>query len=393
MAGEIKSNTLSVEALDACRSVFERDLRRLTRQLHIVRPRVQTYRRFRDVAGWTTLGSMLLVAVISWLATKTGSGSQPNPIGQYVSYLWSVLFMLWVVLFFVHRRAGNRRLWIRRDRDRLQLDLANVSSVAGWERLLLNKRIREEQDARDRSLWKAFILLAVCCTFVASGVAAYFTPAALLLVNGQASSLIGPREQLATAIGLQIYTVGFAIWMLHHFLRVRTLQREIDALKIDYELKLYPAITTAESRADKLFRLNQAELAKYYKSNLRQNRQAFAAGMLCISAGVLIAYFTISQVGEWGKPGLDLTAKIFAAAIGLVGTLMTNVVAAIFLRMHTSVNRSLDKFHGRLVESSQMFLANLIATGIPDDSSRTGALSNIVLGLSGNTSAGNKSPG
>jgi len=49
---------------------------------------------------------------------------------------------------------------------------------------------------------------------------------------------------------------------------------------------------------------------------------------------------------------------------------MTNVVAAIYLQMHSKASEALGQFHERLVRTNQMFLANVLASRVSDDKQR-----------------------
>jgi hypothetical protein len=49
---------------------------------------------------------------------------------------------------------------------------------------------------------------------------------------------------------------------------------------------------------------------------------------------------------------------------------MINVVAAIVLRVHTSVSANVNAFHERLVRTHEAFLANVMATEIEDPARR-----------------------
>jgi|SRR6266852_8815743 len=76
------------------------------------------------------------------------------------------------------------------------------------------------------------------------------------------------------------------------------------------------------------------------------------------------------------KSGI-LAEKIIVACIGGVGAILTNFIAAIYLRMHSTASESLNVFHSKLVESQELLLSNLLASGIEDDQKRWDTLAEI----------------
>jgi hypothetical protein len=51
-------------------------------------------------------------------------------------------------------------------------------------------------------------------------------------------------------------------------------------------------------------------------------------------------------------------AKITTAALGAVGALLTNYVAAIYLKMNAAASENLASFHAKLAETHQLMLGN-----------------------------------
>jgi hypothetical protein len=56
--------------------------------------------------------------------------------------------------------------------------------------------------------------------------------------------------------------------------------------------------------------------------------------------------------------------------IGAVGAILTNFVAAIYLRMNAATSENLAAFHSRLVETHELMLGNLLASRIDNDGQR-----------------------
>jgi hypothetical protein len=145
------------------------------------------------------------------------------------------------------------------------------------------------------------------------------------------------------------------------------LQFEIDLLK-------YP-VQNWEIRAEKTLLQNDKRLRRYYDQNLGENNKLFYVGILCIILGTAILGATLYTVYALSAASMD--AKIIVASLGAVGSLLTNYVAAIYLKLHAAASRNLGTFHGRLVDTHQVLLASMIASRIDDDAKRWGTYANV----------------
>jgi hypothetical protein len=112
--------------------------------------------------------------------------------------------------------------------------------------------------------------------------------------------------------------------------------------------------------------------------NLNHSRRVFVLGVWCITAGVAVVFGTlyILNVKSTGS-----TAQITTAALGGIGAILTNFVAAIYLKMNASASDNLVSFHGRLVGTHQLMLGNLLASRIDDDKMRWDTLAKLALRL------------
>ena len=63
--------------------------------------------------------------------------------------------------------------------------------------------------------------------------------------------------------------------------------------------------------------------------------------------------------------------------MGAIGSILSNFVAVIYLRMHAAASTSLDAFHRRLVASEGLLLGNLIASRINNDEKRWATFSQL----------------
>jgi len=69
------------------------------------------------------------------------------------------------------------------------------------------------------------------------------------------------------------------------------------------------------------------------------------------------------------------------AITGAASTIMVNVVAAIIIAMQRSVGRDLNDFHRRLVATSDIFLANVIAARLPEAPLKQDTLARMALAM------------
>jgi hypothetical protein len=152
-----------------------------------------------------------------------------------------------------------------------------------------------------------------------------------------------------------------------------------DLGQIEFQIDLFSQkFSEEELKAEKLLRLNDFQLRRYYELNLNQNRWVFKLGTGCIAAGVFIIVATLYALQNM-PPKEDLALKIVTAVLGGVGAILTNYIAAIYLKMSASASDNLASFHGRLVETHQLMLANLLIARIGNPVLRWDTLSKLAI--------------
>lgn len=164
--------------------------------------------------------------------------------------------------------------------------------------------------------------------------------------------------------------------------RLRTVEEEIQDIEFETDLLRLKA-TPEESRAEKLLRMNQLQLRRYYDLNLSQNSWIFGVGIVCILLGAGITGVTVYLLTSPGSAALELEEKVVLGLLGAVGTILTDYVAAIYLKMHSTTSESLNTFHSKLVSTNTLFLANLIASRIDDVGKREDTLSKLAMSVLG----------
>jgi hypothetical protein len=154
-------------------------------------------------------------------------------------------------------------------------------------------------------------------------------------------------------------------------------ERDLQTLEFEADLLRY-RVSTRETRAEKVLRINDLQLSRYYSLNLSQNNWAFSLGIFCILIGVCVVSVTMYLIIFIVK---DRDTQIISAITGIVGSMLTSYVAAIYLKMHAEASTHLGLFHQRLVETHQLLLGSLIACRIEEDSKRWDTLSQLALNI------------
>ncbi len=197
-------------------------------------------------------------------------------------------------------------------------------------------------------------------------------------------------EYEVVAIGLiGLFLLG---WAITRFRSARSARREHDRLELEHDV--IPVEEKADvSRARKLLLTNQRNLSSYYAINRFNSRVTITVAILCVIAGIGITIWTIQAIV--GSDATEEGSKLVVAAVGAANAIMINVVAAIVLRIQATISSNVNAFHNRLVCSHDIFLANVIAAEIDDDSVRRETLASIskAIGLRGGSSGESGSGG
>ncbi|MGD2250424.1 MAG: hypothetical protein PVF58_18665 [Candidatus Methanofastidiosia archaeon] len=163
--------------------------------------------------------------------------------------------------------------------------------------------------------------------------------------------------------------------------KIQALKEEIQDTEFEVDLFTLRA-SPEESRAEKLLRINQIQLRRYYDINLSQNRWIFAVGVLCIFLGVGIVGATLYSLVRFAEQSASADVeKVIVGVVGSIGTILTNYVARIFLSMYKEIAKSLTMFHTKLISTHKLFLANLLISRIDNTEKREDTLSKLALSL------------
>lgn len=123
-------------------------------------------------------------------------------------------------------------------------------------------------------------------------------------------------------------------------------------------------------RAEKMFRMNQKELMRYYDMNLTQTKFLSRLGVVMIIFGILIVGMALFMY-MW------IETDKFVLVVGSLSGIVVDFIGAIFIKMYTQNIEAAVKFHAKFAESNNLLLANSIANKIDDVRLRETTLSDI----------------
>lgn len=123
-------------------------------------------------------------------------------------------------------------------------------------------------------------------------------------------------------------------------------------------------------RAEKLFRMNQKELMRYYTMNLAQTKFLSMLGIGMILAGIIIALISCVTY-------ISVESDKILLIVGNISGIVVDFIGAIFIKMYTQNLEAAVKFHAKFAESNHLLLANSIANKIANTDLREQTLSDL----------------
>lgn len=121
-------------------------------------------------------------------------------------------------------------------------------------------------------------------------------------------------------------------------------------------------------RAEKMYRMNQNELKRYYDLNLAQTKYLSVLGICLIFVGTLTVI--ISVIIYFMNQG-----DIALFLIGNISGILVDFVGALFVKMYNKNVEAAIMFHSKFVESNKLLLSNAIAHKIENEELREETLS------------------
>ena len=123
-------------------------------------------------------------------------------------------------------------------------------------------------------------------------------------------------------------------------------------------------------RAEKMFKMNQKELMRYYDMNLAQTKFLSGLGIMMIIFGILIV---VASLVMYMYTDADKTLLL----VGNISGIIVDFVGAVFIKMYTQNVEAAVRFHAKFAESNNLLLANSIANKIENEELREKTLAEI----------------
>jgi hypothetical protein len=170
-------------------------------------------------------------------------------------------------------------------------------------------------------------------------------------------------------------------------MRTRATRQAIVDLDNEEDLLLINA-QSHEQKAQKLLRIQQLELKRFYDQTLRQSSMIFAVGVVAMALGFAIIIATLYFVGhDFLAPATSpqdreaLGEKVVVAVLGATGGILTNFVGAMYIKMFSEIVQSVARSQSAVVATHHLHLANLLAATIGEDGLRQKTLAELALAL------------
>lgn len=154
---------------------------------------------------------------------------------------------------------------------------------------------------------------------------------------------------------------------------------EVEIRQTEDELDLLRSSEASlEQKAQKLFKLHQLELKKYYDQTLKQSKWIFLVGISCL----LLGFGAIG--GSLWLVRQSQNDKMIVAILGGIGGILSNFIAVVYLKMHSETIKSLTEFHNRLVLTHYLHFGNFLLAKIDNRTLRDKSLAQVAINLSTN---------
>jgi hypothetical protein len=172
-----------------------------------------------------------------------------------------------------------------------------------------------------------------------------------------------------------IFTIAFSAPCEWFYLRYPS-KEQLQELLV--RIELWEKDIPEQQRAERLFKLHQIELKKYYDQALNQSRWVFYVGLGCLALGFLIIWGAYRIV--IGHDINGTAQKTVVAVVGAIGSLLSSFIGAIYIRMYTETLKSLTAFHDRLVKTHHMHYGAYLVAKINNMELRNRTFSQMALG-------------
>ncbi len=178
-----------------------------------------------------------------------------------------------------------------------------------------------------------------------------------------------------------LVAAGYAVLALAFSLSIPSNEYDNEIHQTEDELDLLGCENiSAEQRAQKLLKLHQFELKRYYDLTLKESSRIYLVGIGCIFLGFAIIGFTLYLVG-YRLAGAKWQEKLLVSTLGSIGGILSNFIAVVFLKMFAETTKCLTEFHNRLVLTHHLHFGNFLIAKIEAPKLREESLSQMALHL------------
>jgi hypothetical protein len=197
-----------------------------------------------------------------------------------------------------------------------------------------------------------------------------------------------PREDIEHVLlyaftllfGGVIFTVTTA-----SLLDVHGTDRDLKELEDELDLRDMGS-ASSEQKAHKLLRIQQTQLFRYFDLILQQSKGIFWVGVISMALGFCIIGVTMLYTG-WdlrhpaSSDSVLIYDKIIVAVVGAIGAILTNFVAAIYLKMFSEIVQSVNRSVSAMTTSTNLNFANVLIANIAKETTRDEALKELATSL------------
>lgn len=170
------------------------------------------------------------------------------------------------------------------------------------------------------------------------------------------------------------YAVGAALAALVNRIRSNFAEQDLRRLELEDDIFRYD-VPSSEAWALKLMGVQEDRLRRYYELNIGQSLWTFLVGILSLVGGFGLVIYTLTYIKSLQSPD-----KLVGALLGGLTALSAQVIAALYLRLNVSTAANLQTLHGRLVDTYNLLLANMLATRVqPNDQSKVWAAMSLAI--------------
>ncbi|WP_189745605.1 TRADD-N-associated membrane domain-containing protein [Streptomyces nojiriensis] len=167
---------------------------------------------------------------------------------------------------------------------------------------------------------------------------------------------------------------------------------EIELRALDDEVELLDTKDKAPAvKSYRLFQQHQQELKRYYDQSLSHAAILFFTGIACMLVGLSIVVATLYILMRPSK--LELSGQILIGALGAISAILSNFIAAIFLKMFKTAAESLSAQHRQLTAIHFLHFGNFLAEKVGSEQLRDDTLSEMCKSLAAALKAPEGGPG